>query len=232
MCGDRHQAGQQRSRSAGARAREPAGQGFRDAQGVGSLGGAPGEGLQGQRAAAIAPGRIEGDALRIESEMKRLGVDAPGEWLAMAQDARRRNVPEPEPSALGHRALKAKARRRDHRGRPEVGDRGDQGVLSGRRRPIRRRLASTWPSGKVLTPTIRAATYRDGSAHGAQGARSPALGRRHGSPARRCRPHRTCRRPSPSRSRRRARSRKSRPCRPICSRRRPASPARTWEACG
>ena len=51
---------------------------------------------------------IEGDALRIESEMKRLGVDAPREWLSMAQEARRRQVPEPEPSALGHRALKAK----------------------------------------------------------------------------------------------------------------------------
>jgi tetratricopeptide (TPR) repeat protein len=52
---------------------------------------------------------IEGDALRIESELTRVGVDAPGEWLAMAQDARRRGVAEPEPSALGHRALKAKA---------------------------------------------------------------------------------------------------------------------------
>ena len=51
---------------------------------------------------------IEGDALRIESEMKRLGVDAPREWLSMAQEARQRHVPEPEPSALGHRALKAR----------------------------------------------------------------------------------------------------------------------------
>ena len=51
---------------------------------------------------------IEGDALRIESEMKRVGVDAPREWLSMAQEARRRQVPEPEPSALGHRALKAR----------------------------------------------------------------------------------------------------------------------------
>ncbi|MFI5455872.1 MAG: hypothetical protein ACHRXM_10515 [Isosphaerales bacterium] len=51
---------------------------------------------------------LEGDALRIEADMKRLGVDAPQEWLAMAQEARRRQVPEPEPSALGHRALRAK----------------------------------------------------------------------------------------------------------------------------
>src|SRR5262249_43360396 len=49
-----------------------------------------------------------GEALRIESEVKRLGVDAPGEWLAMAQEARRRQVPESESGALGHRALRAK----------------------------------------------------------------------------------------------------------------------------
>jgi tetratricopeptide (TPR) repeat protein len=51
---------------------------------------------------------LEGDALRIEAEMRRLGVDAPAEWLAMAQDARRRQVAEPEPSALGHRALRSR----------------------------------------------------------------------------------------------------------------------------
>jgi tetratricopeptide (TPR) repeat protein len=52
---------------------------------------------------------IDGEALRIESEITRVGVDAPSEWLSMAQDARRRRVAEPEPSALGHRALRAKA---------------------------------------------------------------------------------------------------------------------------
>jgi tetratricopeptide (TPR) repeat protein len=51
---------------------------------------------------------LEGEALRIESDMKRLGVDAPREWLTMAQEARRRRVPEPEPSALGHRAFKTR----------------------------------------------------------------------------------------------------------------------------
>jgi tetratricopeptide (TPR) repeat protein len=51
---------------------------------------------------------LEGDALRIESEMKRVGVDAPREWLAMAMDARRREIPEPEPSALAHRAFQSK----------------------------------------------------------------------------------------------------------------------------
>jgi tetratricopeptide (TPR) repeat protein len=48
---------------------------------------------------------LEGEALRIESDTKRLGVDAPREWLAMALDARRRQIPEPEPSALAHRAF-------------------------------------------------------------------------------------------------------------------------------
>ncbi len=51
---------------------------------------------------------LEGEAFRIETGMKRLGVDAPQEWLAMAQDARRRKVPEPEPEALAHRAFRAK----------------------------------------------------------------------------------------------------------------------------
>jgi len=51
---------------------------------------------------------LDGEALRIEADMKRLGVDAPQEWLAMAQEARGRHVAEPEPSALGHRALRAK----------------------------------------------------------------------------------------------------------------------------
>jgi len=52
---------------------------------------------------------LEGEALRIEADTKRPGVvDAPEEWLAMAREARRRQVPEPEPSALAHRALRAK----------------------------------------------------------------------------------------------------------------------------
>jgi tetratricopeptide (TPR) repeat protein len=51
---------------------------------------------------------LEAEAFRIETAMKRLGVDAPKEWLAIAKDARRRRVPEPEPAALAHRALRAK----------------------------------------------------------------------------------------------------------------------------
>lgn len=51
---------------------------------------------------------LEAEALRLEGEMKRVAVDAPEEWLAMARDARRRKVAEPEPSALAHRALRAR----------------------------------------------------------------------------------------------------------------------------
>jgi hypothetical protein len=50
---------------------------------------------------------VEAEAFRIETTMKRLGVDAPEQWLAMAKDARRRRVPEPEPAALAHRAFRA-----------------------------------------------------------------------------------------------------------------------------
>ena len=50
---------------------------------------------------------LEAEAFRIETEMKRLGVNAPQEWLAMAKDARNRKVPEPEPAALAHRAFRA-----------------------------------------------------------------------------------------------------------------------------
>lgn len=51
---------------------------------------------------------MEAEVLRMEGEFKRVAVDAPDEWLAMARDARKRKVPEPEPSALAHRALRAK----------------------------------------------------------------------------------------------------------------------------
>jgi hypothetical protein len=50
---------------------------------------------------------LEAEAFRIETTMKRLGVDAPEQWLAMAKDARRRRVPEPDPAALAHRAFRA-----------------------------------------------------------------------------------------------------------------------------
>jgi len=55
-----------------------------------------------QRAASLAA-----EALRLEGEQKRATVDAPKEWLALAEEARRRNIAEPEPSALAHKALQA-----------------------------------------------------------------------------------------------------------------------------
>jgi hypothetical protein len=51
---------------------------------------------------------LEAEAMRIQADMKVRTVDAPEEWLAMAREARRRQVSEPEPSALAHRALRAK----------------------------------------------------------------------------------------------------------------------------
>ena len=51
---------------------------------------------------------LEAEVLRMEGNLKRVAVDAPQEWLAMAQDARLRKVPEPGPSAMAHRALRAK----------------------------------------------------------------------------------------------------------------------------
>jgi tetratricopeptide (TPR) repeat protein len=50
---------------------------------------------------------LEAEALLLETKMARLGVDAPKEWLAKAHDARRRRLPEPGPSELAHRALRA-----------------------------------------------------------------------------------------------------------------------------
>ena len=54
---------------------------------------------------------LEAEVLRLEGELKRGAVDAPQEWLAMAQDARRRKVPEPGPSAMAHRAAAGQAGR-------------------------------------------------------------------------------------------------------------------------
>ena len=51
---------------------------------------------------------LEAEALRLEGEYKRVAVDATEEWLTLARDARKRNVPEPEPSALAHRALRSR----------------------------------------------------------------------------------------------------------------------------
>ena len=58
---------------------------------------------------------VEAEAFRIETAMKRLGVDAPSEWLAMAKDARRRRVPEPEPAALASTVRCGRSSRRRRR---------------------------------------------------------------------------------------------------------------------
>ena len=51
---------------------------------------------------------IQAEALRIEAERKQVTVDAPAQWLALAEQAQRRNIPEPDPSALAHKAFQAK----------------------------------------------------------------------------------------------------------------------------
>lgn len=51
---------------------------------------------------------IETEALRIQADQSRGAVDAPAEWLRLAEEARQRKLPEPEPSALAHRALRAR----------------------------------------------------------------------------------------------------------------------------
>ena len=51
---------------------------------------------------------LEAEVLRLEGDVKRVAVDPPEEWLAMAREARRRKVPEPEPSAQAHRAFRAR----------------------------------------------------------------------------------------------------------------------------
>jgi hypothetical protein len=51
---------------------------------------------------------LQTEALRLEAAQTRQTVDAPSEWLSLADDARRRNIPEPEPAALVHKALRAK----------------------------------------------------------------------------------------------------------------------------
>ncbi len=51
---------------------------------------------------------LDAESLRLEGDARRIEVNAPQEWMAMAREARRRKVPEPEPSALAHRALHAR----------------------------------------------------------------------------------------------------------------------------
>ncbi|MBV8487248.1 MAG: hypothetical protein JO161_03105, partial [Planctomycetaceae bacterium] len=50
---------------------------------------------------------IEADELRLESQRQGPAVDAPKQWLELAERGRRAKVAEPEPSALAHKALQA-----------------------------------------------------------------------------------------------------------------------------
>jgi len=51
---------------------------------------------------------LEEEALRLEGERKSATVDAPKELLALAEEGRRRQIAEPEPSALAHKALQSR----------------------------------------------------------------------------------------------------------------------------
>jgi tetratricopeptide (TPR) repeat protein len=51
-------------------------------------------------------GALEAEAIRIEAEQS--SADPPRHWLELAERARRHGVPEPEPSALAHRAFRAR----------------------------------------------------------------------------------------------------------------------------
>lgn len=61
------------------------------------------DGVLAQRAETLRT-----EALRLEADQTRGAVDAPAEWLALAEKARRQGIPEPEPGALVHRALRAR----------------------------------------------------------------------------------------------------------------------------
>jgi hypothetical protein len=60
-----------------------------------------------QDSALVDRGRaIEDEAIR--SEADRASADPPARWLELARRARRQQIPEPAPSALGHRAFRAR----------------------------------------------------------------------------------------------------------------------------
>ena len=149
----RNPAGQRRSRSArsaGSQASPP--RTLRDAE-PGPNGRSVAPSTSRTMHSAIAPCAVEGDALRIESEMKRLGVDAPRVADNGAR-ARRRRVPEPEPSAPGSPRLQGQARRRDHRCRIDRPDQGNQRVLSRKQPAIKPQVDSTWHGGKARMAMI------------------------------------------------------------------------------
>ncbi len=50
---------------------------------------------------------IEADAIRAESDDRSRGPDAAAQWLALAERARSKKLPEPEPSAQAHRGFRS-----------------------------------------------------------------------------------------------------------------------------
>ena len=89
--------------------RGPARERFREPEGLGGLGRAPGQVVQARRqaadpAGAIDPGRCPPHRVGAEG----VGVDAPGEWLRLAEEGRRKHVDEPYPSASAHKAFQAR----------------------------------------------------------------------------------------------------------------------------
>ena len=140
---------------------------------------------------------IEGEALRIESDMKRMGVDAPAEWLAMAQEARQRQVPESESGALGHRAFRAKLAAAT--GEAELKTLIEQiEAFFPARRPIKSPAGPTWPGGRKRTPTILG--VRIAIAKRRHISEKASIGGSGPTPLLDCsrfRPHRTCRPPLP-----------------------------------
>ncbi len=118
---------------------------FGDAQGVGTLGRAPARDFKNDALMKRAR-ELEAEAFRIETAMKRLGVDAPQEWLAMAKDARSRRVP-------GARARGACASRPSA---PQLAAATDRGRLRSRHPRNRGFL----PEGRDRSATRRAPTSR------------------------------------------------------------------------
>ena len=119
---------------------------------------------------------LEAEVLRMQGEVKRVAVDAPEEWLAMAREARQRKVPEPEPSAQAHRALRARLAAAADARVIAIAAGPDQGVLPGRR--LRPGIGTGTPGnvgGRVCRRPDRGLSL--GAPRDPQGARPSPLGR-------------------------------------------------------
>ena len=144
-----------RSPAAGPRSGQPGRVGPRPARqrrpgGLGPLGRAARQGVR-RPGLAEAARELDGEAIRIEAERPSA---RPADWLALAQRARTRGIPEPVPSALAHRAFRA----RSPASRPRRSGRTSRNA-SPRSSRAPRSLplppgTPTWQSGSFPTPTI------------------------------------------------------------------------------